>query len=111
MMCHTSGPQPAARTFTSTSLSPTTGSGISLSSSTSGGPNSSCTIAFIASLLDEVSAIHQMAPTCMRDHARRHLQRWHIEHRHTTFQGGCTPPGDQVDDTPFEATPAFDCQL
>jgi len=28
-----------------------------------------------------------------------------------TFQGGCTPPGDQVDDTPFEATPAFDCQL
>ena len=35
----------------------------------------------------------------------------HIEHRHTTFQGGCTPPGDQVDDTPFEATPAFDCQL
>ena len=28
-----------------------------------------------------------------------------------TFQGGCTPPGDRVDDTPFEATPAFDCQL
>src|SRR3954464_6553974 len=79
MMCHTSGPQPAARTFTSTSLSPTTGSGISLSSSTSGGPNSSCTIAFIASLLDEVSGIHQMAPTCMCDHARRHLQRW--QHR------------------------------
>jgi hypothetical protein len=28
-----------------------------------------------------------------------------------TFQGGCTPPGDQVDDTPFEATPSFDCEL
>ena len=28
-----------------------------------------------------------------------------------TFQGGCVPPGDQVDDTPFEATPAFDCDL
>jgi hypothetical protein len=28
-----------------------------------------------------------------------------------TFQGGCTAPGDLVDDTPFEATPAFDCEL
>ncbi len=26
-----------------------------------------------------------------------------------TFQGGCTPPGDFVDDTPFEAGPAFEC--
>src|SRR5262249_56390587 len=26
-----------------------------------------------------------------------------------TFQGGCTPPGDEVDDTPFEAGPAFGC--
>ena len=26
-----------------------------------------------------------------------------------TFQGGCIPPGDRVDDTPFEATPAFFC--
>jgi len=26
-----------------------------------------------------------------------------------TFQGGCIPPGDRVDDTPFEAIPAFIC--
>jgi len=28
-----------------------------------------------------------------------------------TFQGGCVAPGDEVDDTPFEATPAFGCQI
>jgi hypothetical protein len=26
-----------------------------------------------------------------------------------TFQGGCTAPGDECDDTPFEASPAFGC--
>lgn len=26
-----------------------------------------------------------------------------------TFQGGCTPPGDHVDDTPFEGVPASGC--
>jgi hypothetical protein len=26
-----------------------------------------------------------------------------------TFQGGCRPPGDEVDDTPFQATPTTGC--
>ena len=26
-----------------------------------------------------------------------------------TFEGGCTPPGDMVNDTPFESSPAFAC--
>jgi hypothetical protein len=28
-----------------------------------------------------------------------------------TFQGGCTPPGDLVDDTPYESGPAFGCPV
>jgi hypothetical protein len=28
-----------------------------------------------------------------------------------TFQNGCTPPGDEVDDTPDEALPAFGCPI
>jgi len=28
-----------------------------------------------------------------------------------TFEGGCTPPGDEVDDTPFEGSPAFGCPV
>jgi Pregnancy-associated plasma protein-A len=27
-----------------------------------------------------------------------------------TFQGGCVAPGDEIDDTPFESSPAFGCQ-
>jgi len=28
-----------------------------------------------------------------------------------TFQNGCSAPGDEVNDTPFEASPAFGCQI
>ena len=49
--CHTSGPQPAACTRTSTSFSPTTGASISLNSRTSAVPYRSCMIAFISSPL------------------------------------------------------------
>ncbi len=28
-----------------------------------------------------------------------------------TFEGGCVAPGDDVDDTPFEASPAFGCPV
>lgn len=28
-----------------------------------------------------------------------------------TFQNGCTPPGDDVDDTPYEASPALGCPV
>jgi hypothetical protein len=28
-----------------------------------------------------------------------------------TFEGGCVPPGDYIDDTPFEASPAFGCPI
>ena len=49
MMCHTSGPAPAARTRTSTSSFPTIGSSISRNSSTSAEPYRSWVIAFIVS--------------------------------------------------------------
>ena len=48
MTCHTSGPQLAACTRTTTSCSPATGGSMSLSSSTSADPYRSWTIAFIS---------------------------------------------------------------
>src|SRR4249920_1318060 len=64
MMCHTSGPAPAACTRTSTSLSSTTGSSTSRNSRTSGGPYVSCAIAFMGSPLPptpRVYAVHLLA--------------------------------------------------
>lgn len=29
---------------------------------------------------------------------------------YNTFRNGCNRPGDEVDDTPYEASPAFGCQ-
>ena len=48
--CHTSGPQPAACTRTSTSSSPTAGSSMSRNSRTSAEPYRSCSMAFIVVL-------------------------------------------------------------